>query len=259
MASKQNHLIARLLNGTEKSDSILIVGSLQCPPKHIFYAFIQQFIHQNHHFIHLTTGSTIFHTKQCSSISLLDLVNEHPQNPDLLDALVSMTTSSTSSKPNLAIDSLSPLFMLNDTNVVLNTLARLSSQCRMLYTFCKDVQSEQTLSALKMIATTHINIEFNKQARCYVADIVHKKSHPRLQFTVLNVQESFILSDNGSISYVGIKEHIDETIKNITNSSFNLPFNLNLKDDEKEAKEELILPYLKYTVYINYYIFSEEK
>ena len=97
--------------------------------------------------------------------------------------------------------------------------------------------------------------------------VITKKKHPRIYLKVSRKHEHFLVDKQTSdiIKYISSDEleklHTIDSLKDavqfneMKSSSPTLPkstFNLTLKKDEQEAKDSLILPYIRYQILFYY-------
>jgi hypothetical protein len=95
-----------------------------------------------------------------------------------------------------------------------------------------------------------LNKNEDKSLKCSKALIICRKHNRKTHISVQQSIELFNIEDF-AINYVNISDksrvgqHSDPSSSDPT---LHLPFNLNLKDDEIKAKNDLLLPYIKYEI-----------
>ena len=170
---------------------------------------------------------------------------------ELIQSLVDLSDESI-----ILIDSLTPILLTDSIYEISRLLTQLSNRFRQLVCVLHvDCHSQYICESIEHLSHSviHLTTKTDKCSdNCFKAIIRQRKAHRKTHFSVKQSMEFFTISDF-SINYVKDNEKQELSTKTGQSSSgdkstdptHNLPFNLSLKDTELEAKNSLILPYIK--------------
>ncbi|XP_064460058.1 elongator complex protein 5-like [Ornithodoros turicata] len=171
-----------------------------------------------------------------------DLQSECQYNPNTWDKLIDSTKCSV-----LVVDSLSTILLHQDFTHVYNTLVHLSRNAHVQQIVCivhTDVHDESLLASLSYIATTTVTLKptvkpTDLSAMCH---IVHKKPGGRAAVE----EEQFEMTPELTICNIK-KIQQEKAVPKAAqvDPTANLTFNLRLSEGEKDARDKVVLPYLK--------------
>uniref|UniRef100_A0A1E1X5G3 Elongator complex protein 5 n=1 Tax=Amblyomma aureolatum TaxID=187763 RepID=A0A1E1X5G3_9ACAR len=106
-----------------------------------------------------------------------------------------------------------------------------------------DVHEEHQVSKLCYLADTTLAVYMHDSAKLAGCKIVHRKPGGR----VLREDEEFVLTADLSITDIKkvVQKKEEKPVAQQPDPAANLTFNLRLSDEEKAAKDSLVLPYIK--------------
>ena len=185
-----------------------------------------------------------------AQLKITDLFHKyHTIESDLCQHLLQLLDEA-SDESVLFIDSLTPLLAIDKLFDVSRLLTQLYNRFRQLICILHvDCHSQYVCESLEHLSHSviHWTTISDKNDNQFKAIIRHRKPHRKTHFSVKESMELFTIIDH-KINYIKQNESTNsESTQSQTTSdpTVNLPFNLNLKDNELEAKNNLVLPYVK--------------
>ncbi|CAG2109350.1 unnamed protein product [Medioppia subpectinata] len=152
----------------------------------------------------------------------------------------------------VVIDSLTPILLMDSLHESVCLLNQLMNRFKQLVSVLHvDCHSQHVNESVEQLSHSVIHLSpkiTDNSVECFKAIIRHRKPHRKTHFAVQQSIEFFTISDC-NIVYV---KDINETLngqsfgdQSSADPTLNIPFNLSLKSSELEAKNNLLLPYIK--------------
>lgn len=196
-----------------------------------------------------------------TELKIRDLFCEYYKiESDLCHHLVESLTD-TSDDSVVFIDSLTPFLAVDSLYEISRLLTQLYNRFRQLVCVLHvDCHSQYVCESIEHLSHSaiHLTKVLDKNDNHFKAIIRHRKPHRKTHFSIKESMELFRISEH-KIDYIKQNESTKrESIPSHTtsDSTMNLPFNLNLKESELEAKNSLVLPYIKWVLYCFYSIYT---
>ena len=266
----------KLLNGVEKSKVIVIQETLKCRGFQLFQSFLKSWSMIPGSINHLVLLEKCVQDFDVHNVSVVDI-----HNVSVVDVLGQFTDVSKEQNyvqeirrqleslngGKLFIDSLDPLIVGESGEELKELISWCAQKFDSIVTVMNGTLSnEQIDHGLKRLSTTWIQLrnslanEDSNRPTGLERDrltglerdrltglITRKKKHRRVDFVLEYYEESFLIDTNSKVISI---DDLNETRCRIKPSEGDLPnltFNLNLREEERVAKESLLLPYIKQT------------
>ncbi|XP_054164524.1 elongator complex protein 5-like [Oppia nitens] len=151
----------------------------------------------------------------------------------------------------VVIDSLTPIILMDQLYQTNCLLYRLFNRFKQLICILhEDCHSQHITESIEQLSHSVIHLSATED-KTFKAIIRHRKPHRKTHFCVQQSMEFFTIID---YNIIYSKDNNNEskymppmmtTSQTATDPTLNIPFNLTLKDSELEAKNNLLLPYIK--------------
>jgi archaellum biogenesis ATPase FlaH len=260
MSVSRNKLLSKLVSNVESLRFILISDRLDSNSKQLMDCFITNrlkrfniclVIVENDPKKYLNSLKQNF--QNINNVKIFDYFSKYNSIESNISEDIMKSLSSVSNESIVIMDSLTPLLMTDSLHQICCALNQLSNRFQQLIC-CLHIDSHSELinQSIERIADCVIQLNKNedKSLKCSKALIICRKHNRKTHISVQQSIELFNIEDF-AINYVNISDksrvgqHSDPSSSDPT---LHLPFNLNLKDDEIKAKNDLLLPYIKYEI-----------
>jgi len=246
-------ILDEVSNEPKKPGNILFVAIEDSVQNHLRHLSTKLKTHDNIHFIDAFSdpvgwdddeSTSNKNTKKCTHVN--DLQSFYNTMKGVYEGL-----PTTGEKSYLVFDSISPLILRHGIQIF-QFLRRLSSPSEKFYfgsVLClvhADVHSDSIIQQLDYISTTTITVS-PPPPTTYNYTMAISLLHKRKAGKIAQVEEYVQLDKNGNASFFSpakLKHHHDNQPNKAADPTADLTFNLKLSEQEKAAKEAVVLPYI---------------
>lgn len=250
MASHKNtsssRLFTKLATSLEKSRLVYLDAAFDVPTHDILNVFLKnnELSKDSNLLLLLENPTNAFITESAKVLDLFSDISVLTTDSLLSKIRSELCNSGAPRRKLLVIDSLNSLLITRSIREVLETLDDLLKEFELvIFSACRGIMNDIDHTKLKQISSTIISLVNDHPQKCNRAQILHKKRHKRTGFTLLTSDELFNISPSFNIEIKEERKIIAEASQ--SQEIPDVTFNLSLKDNEKEAREKLVLPYLK--------------
>ncbi|CAG2166994.1 unnamed protein product [Oppiella nova] len=251
---RNNKLLSKLVSSAESSRFILICDQLGCDSRHLVKTLItNRFKQINVIVICIEKPFNVWmpSVPLNDRLKVVDLFTKYESIDTNISQHLLQEVDQLSGDSVVVIDSLTPILLMDSLYESICLLNELTNRFKQLVCVLHvDSHSQYTTESVEQLSHSviHLSTKTIKTDDCFKAVIRHRKPHPKKHFSVQQSMEMFTINDN-NIVYVKDSNETQsgQTFMGQTSAdpTLNIPFNLNLKDSELEAKNKLLLPYIK--------------
>lgn len=245
-------LFTRIYSGSEKSKFLLVQQTHRCPSLLLIKSLVRKTCQNPNvkvYVVCLDTDGSQFEGMTGGTISSFI---KYPGgfSGDVVEFLSTFVKGLDRMKANrVFISSLNPLLVLYSLKEVHDILMEIINASESVTAAVSqevlDLKSNAFLS--RMVSTVVVLNPSSSQTSNEVSiDITHKKKHSRLGIKVEKKTETIGMKTDGSFEVVKVlKTKLTEAKTEGDDELRGLTFNLNLSEEEKQAKDQVQLPYIK--------------
>lgn len=239
--------LQKLANGIEKSKVVVIQESSDCRGEQLFQSLIKSWSRvpeSNNTLVLLQNFPTHYDGQKVAIVDVLGQLNDITKEQNYTDRIKEQLSNLNGGK--LFIDTIDPLIVGDEFDQVEQLFKWLTSKFDSIVAVLNgSLASESIEHSMKRWSTTFIHLNHVPSMSVIVAKIINKKKHRRVDFVLEFFDENILIDSNFNLITV---DTIKPDLNPIVPSGDILPgvtFNLSLRDEERIAKESLVLPYIK--------------